>query len=537
MWLGELISDAACRLVSGDSDRVRVTDITEDSRSTMPGSLFIARSGLQSDGRAFIRQAIEDGASAVLTDAQGIETVQLLNESRRDGGVAAIVAEDVSLAGAQIAERFFGSPSSQLTVIATTGTNGKTSVTHFVHQILNASKVKCGLIGTVAVDDGDRVYSSEMTTPPATEISQTLCSMTEHGCEAAAIEASSHALSQKRLGGIDIDIALFTNLTGDHLDYHGSMDAYADAKAELFDSLTPEGLAVINIASSWADRMARDCPARVLRVGVLNGHETSSQVDASIRVLAPAHTGETCALKRVRLELMNGCVEGDTQLIGEFNLLNLLLACIAAEEAGASLDELASALSTLSAPPGRLERVSVEGIQHAPTVLVDYAHTDDALGHAIAATRELVPVSGRLWVVFGCGGDRDITKRPRMGTVACSADRIVITSDNPRSERPNDIIAAVLSGIPENRRNDTTVHADRADAIRAAIQAADEQDVVLIAGKGHETEQITIENGETIRRAFDDRLFARDALLARHASETSVKIDHDSARTDANARV
>lgn len=541
MWLGELISDAACRLAWGGSDRVRVTDVTEDSRSTMPGSLFIARPGLNVDGRKYIRQAIEDGASAVITDAEGVETVRLLSESRAGEPVAALEAEDVPLAGAQIAERFFGSPSSELTVIATTGTNGKTTVTHLAHQILNACNVKCGLMGTVVVDDGERVSPSEMTTPPATEVSQTLGVMVEHACEAVALEASSHALSQQRLGGVDIDIALFTNLTGDHLDYHGTMEAYAAAKAELFRSLTREGLAVVNADSEWADRMVRDCPARILRAGVIGECVEPCETDVSIRVLNATHTA---GRKRVRIELVNGCVEGEIGLIGGFNLLNLLLACVASEEAGAGLDSIAGVLGSLEAPAGRLERITLEGASDGPLVLVDYAHTDDALGHALGAAREVVGDSGSLWVVFGCGGDRDVTKRPRMGAAACSADRIVVTSDNPRSEKPSEIISAVLKGVPKERRADTQVHADREEAIFAAILSARAGDVVLIAGKGHETEQITVESGNLVKREFDDRIIARRALVARLAGDGERTVEElrtegkpESVRTDADARV
>ena len=512
MRLGELIADAACRLVDAQDAGVRVTDVTEDSRSTMPGSLFVARPGLKVDGRAFIGKAIEDGASAVLTDEQGVETIH----AHTKGRVAAIAAEDVALAGAQIAERFFGGPSNELTVVATTGTNGKTSVTHFAHGIQNASGVRCGQVGTVLVDDGERVVASEMTTPPATEMSQTLAAMVENECEAVSLEASSHALSQKRLSGIDIDVALFTNLTGDHLDYHGTMEDYAAAKAVLFEQLTREGLAVVNAADPWAERMVRDCAGRVLRAGVVeNGSRPAgSGLDVSIRVVGRVGNA---GRRRVRLELVGGSVDTELGLLGSCNLLNVLLASAAAEEAGASLDGIGDALAGLEGPAGRLEPVSIEGVVGAPVVLVDYAHTDDALTHALAASREVVGEGGSLWVVFGCGGDRDTTKRPRMGLAACAADRLVITSDNPRSEKPSAIITQVLAGVPGERRGDVAVHADREEAIRAALGGAGAGDVVVIAGKGHETEQIAIEGGVVTRRVFDDRVVAHRALLDRYA--------------------
>jgi len=512
--LGELISGLGIRLVSGDAG-VRVCDLTEDSRTVVPGSMFVARRGLVADGLEHVAEAIEGGASVVLTAQE--DTLTELWRTGDHRPLAWCVADDPALAAALLAERFYGGASSRLSVVGVTGTNGKTTVTHLVRQLLRSSGVRCGLIGGVEIDDGVGVAPAVLTTPPAIEISRTLGVMVEAGCRAAAVEVSSHALSQHRVAGVRFRVAVFTNLTGDHQDYHGDMDRYADAKAKLFESLAPESLAVVHADDPAAARMLQSCKARVVRctaserTGESNAHERW----ASARVLASGLDG-----LRLRLTGPWGSVTGRTGLVGAHNAMNLLQACAAAHELGLHAEDLAVALPRLRPASGRLDRVPSDA-EGAPMVFVDFAHTDDALRRTLESVRTGMAASAkpgsRLWVVFGCGGDKDRTKRPRMGAAAAElADEVVVTSDNPRTESPGSIIDMILQGMPEPARGRAHVHADRERAIRFAIESASPADVVVLAGKGHEREQILPDGrGGVVRRAFDDREIARSALAAR----------------------
>jgi UDP-N-acetylmuramoyl-L-alanyl-D-glutamate--2,6-diaminopimelate ligase len=325
--------------------------------------------------------------------------------------------------------------------------------------------------------------------------------MVGHGCDFAAMETSSHALHQDRVAGLGFRIAVFTNLSGDHLDYHGSMETYAAAKARLFEELSPHALAIVNADDPASERMVRDTQARVLRCSLMG------QADATVRVEANGLES------RATLRGPWGEVTGQLALVGDHNAMNALQAVAVAHELGMSREAIESVLPSLMPPPGRLEPVHVEGID-GPRVLVDYAHTDDALEKALTAVAARKG-EGKLWVVFGCGGDRDRTKRPRMGAVAGRlADRVVVTSDNPRTEEPQSIVDQVLAGVPGGVW--TASDADREAAIHLAISQADARDVVVIAGKGHEGYQIIPDgNGGTVHRDFDDRLVARAALSKR----------------------
>lgn len=508
MDLGELINAANARCVRGDPAGVRVCDITEDSRTAVPGSLFIARRGLTHDGRAHAAAAVECGAVAVLTDDPEIEL------GRFPGADPCVVlADDVALAGARAAERFYGEPSSKLALVAVTGTNGKTSVAHLVHQILNHAGMRCGLVGTVEIDDGREVAAASMTTPPATELSRTLATMVDAGCRACAIEASSHALDQRRCDGLAIDVGVFTNLTGDHQDYHETMDAYAAAKRRLFEMIPADGVGVFNEADPAGASMASAMPAGASRRWCAPG-----EGDWSVRVTDASLDGLTLEIGTPAY-----AVRGRTRLIGAHNAMNTLEAIAAAdallERAGLDVGqrerEIAAALPTLHAPTGRLERVAPSDL--GPHVFVDFAHTDDALRAALESARRIVPEGGALCVVFGCGGVKDTSKRPRMGAVAESlADRVVVTSDNPRTEPPNKIIDQVLAGMTADARQRAHVHADRRAAIAAAIAEAGERDVIVIAGKGHEREQeVAAIDGGVMRLPFDDVHEARAALRER----------------------
>jgi UDP-N-acetylmuramoyl-L-alanyl-D-glutamate--2,6-diaminopimelate ligase len=522
MMLEELIAGLEVRVVSGRAAGVRVCDLTEDSRTVVPGSMFIARAGHKADGKQFLDSALEAGAVAVLTDDP---------ELRLAKGVAAPVvhATDVLKVAGQMAERFYGQPAPKLKLIGVTGTNGKTTTTYLAWQLLNGAGTRCGLIGTVMVDDGAEVAPATMTTPPAIEISRTLNIMVEGGCQAAALEVSSHALDQRRADSLPFAAAVFTNLTGDHLDYHQTMDQYAAAKARLFELLVPGGVAIVNVHDGWSQRMIKDFKGPVLRCGVgvgtvpVAGDCTAHILEESIHGMLLKLTGPW------------GTVQATVPLIGRYNAMNVLQAAAASHAVGMTEAELSRGLPRVTAPPGRLERVSEPG--DPVSVFVDYAHSDDSLKnvlssvagvmesrrhasarvHDAAGSPTQTTPGGRMWVVFGCGGERDRTKRPRMGLVAATlADFVVITNDNPRTEKPGDIVDEILAGVPQEMKGKVSVQIDRQRAIRLAIESAVAGDVVVIAGKGHETEQILPDGaGGTVRTHFDDREVARTILEER----------------------
>jgi UDP-N-acetylmuramoyl-L-alanyl-D-glutamate--2,6-diaminopimelate ligase len=488
MLLEDLIRGLPITVHGANAAGVRIAGVTEDSRRVEPGWLFVARQGTKRDGGAFIAQAIERGAAAVLA-------------SGPTGVPTALDCQDPAAMGATLAERVHGSPSSHLGLMGVTGTNGKTTVAWLVRQLMNASGRRCGLIGTIEIDEGTGGHPADLTTPAAEDISGSLARMLGNGCKAAAMEVSSHALDQHRAAGLVFRAAVFTNLSGDHLDYHGSMDAYGDAKAKLFERLGRDALAIVNADDPASERMLRDCKAPMLRCSM------RGRGDATVRVVAEGLES------RITMAGPWGEVGAQLSLVGDHNAMNALQAVAAAHHLGLARDAIQAALPTLAAPPGRLEPVTVSGVE-GPRVLVDYAHTDDALEKALMAVAGRKG-EGKLWVVFGCGGDRDRTKRPRMGAVAGRlADRVVVTSDNPRTEEPRSIVDQVLAGVPADVW--TASDPDREAAIRLAIAQADANDVVVIAGKGHEDYQIVADGaGGTRKRDFDDRIIARVALETR----------------------
>jgi len=471
---------------------VPIAGVTDDSRVVAANWLFVARPGARADGRAFIEDAIARGASAILVDDPGVAAAV-------PAGPAVLLAApgQAALAGALLAERFHGSPSRALDLIGITGTNGKTTTAVLVQQLLAAAGMRCGVIGTVYVDDGVDRHPAELTTPSAMELSALLGRMVANRCTAAAMECSSHALHQGRTAGLRFGTAVFTNLTGDHLDYHGSMEAYAEAKATLFRGLDASATAVVNADVAWTARILEGCQARTLTCSL---RDPGADFFAHLDRLDPGSTWATVTAPWGRFSLR-------LPLVGLHNLMNALEAAAAAHSLGVAGPIIAEALGRAHAPPGRLEPVTPPG---APfTLLVDYAHTDDALENVLRSLRALVPAGGRLVALFGCGGDRDRTKRPRMAAVAARlADSVVITSDNPRTEDPEAIIGEILGGIPSHKRAQARTIVDRAAAIQAVVADARAGDVILIAGKGHEDHQIV----GTSKRPFDDRLVARAAL-------------------------
>lgn len=520
MNLTDLIQGTSAKLVRGRA--VRVCDLTEDSRTVVPGSLFVARAGLKADGRKFIADAVRAGAVAILMQNDTSTGGGTSGDDAAIGEAALLTCDDVALAAAVLAERFYGNPSSRLDLVGVTGTNGKTTTTYLVWQLLNGAGRRCGLVGTVQIDDGREVAMASMTTPPSIELSRTFALMVESGCKAAAIEASSHAIDQKRVEALGFEVGVFTNLTHDHLDYHGTMENYAAVKAHLFEMLPSTGQAIVNAGDPWAERMIRACKAPVL--GCMEGGAGNGVAGA-----AGVCRGEilSASLKGMRLRLTGpwGHIETTVPLIGSYNLMNVLQAAATCHAMGMDQAQLARGLRHLKAPPGRLEPVSTPEDQVA--VFVDFAHTDDALKNMLAAVKSTVGGLAnrpRVWAVFGCGGDKDKTKRPKMGRVAAElADYVVVTSDNPRSEEPRQIVAEILEGIAPEQRHKLAVHVDRETAIRYAVENAAAGDVIVLAGKGHETDQVTSDGkGGLVRAHFDDREIARDALNQRRRAQMTV---------------
>ncbi len=452
-----------------------ISGVSEDSRRVRAGDLFIARPGTQQDGAKFARDAEQRGAAAVITQLpiDGISIPQ-------------IIVPNAAIAASVLAHAFHGNPSHDLSVIGVTGTNGKTTVTYLIRHVLQHLNRKCGMIGTVEIDDGARQIESTMTTPGAIEVAELLAAMKHHRCRACAIESSSHALDQHRTAGIRYAGAGFTNLTGDHLDYHKTMESYAAAKARLFAQLPADAVAAVNADDPHHRRMIRDCDARIVTFGIKS--------DADYRAVDYAVTMHGTSFI---LNAPDGKTEVALKLIGRHNIENALCAiALCCEVFGLTIHQVAGALRNATGAPGRLESVSL-GQPFA--VLVDYAHTDDALGNVLTALRPLA--KNKLRVVFGCGGDRDRTKRPRMARVAEQiADAIYVTSDNPRTENPQSILGEIVAGFSIENRTEIVVEPDRRTAIEQAIGDAQSGDIVLIAGKGHENYQIV---GQT-KHHFDD---------------------------------
>lgn len=517
MKLKQLLENIDHDVIQGTAD-TDVSDLTDDSRQAKPGSLFLARDGHNSQGRDYIGDAIAQGAIAIIAQTPP-PAVAIASPTGQP--ITWITTRLVNQTfGGILAERFFNFPSRKLSLIGITGTNGKTTTAYLIRHLLETAGVHCGMIGTVEIDDGKNTYAAQLTTPGSIEFVRLLAAMVNHGCKAVAAEVSSHALHQGRVAGLKFDVAVFTNLTGDHLDYHHTMEEYADAKAILFDSLPVSSWAILNADDTYAKRMVRDCKARelwcTLAAQPAEQHR-GRMTQATVIELMAGHS-------RARFDGPWGSCEADLPLVGRHNIANVLQAITAANAVSSMARTLHAALEHCPPLPGRLEAVYASGenqMSHAthtsrlPAVLVDYAHTHDALENVLKSLRPVC--EGKLIVIFGCGGDRDRTKRPRMAKVACElADQVIVTSDNPRTEQPQVIIDEILAGVPKGRSGMVHVEIDRAAAIEQTIAQASARDVVLIAGKGHEDYQII---GKT-KRHFDDREHARDALEKRRGTAT-----------------
>ncbi len=475
---------------------VEIGGLAHDSRAVKPGDLFVCVGGFNSDGHDFAGRAVAAGAAAlVLERPLGL-------------GVPEIVVDSARQAMAPLAACFYGHPDRELAVVGVTGTNGKTTTAYLVRALLEACGRQCGLLGTVKSVIGGREYPVQRTTPEAIELQRDLRAMLDGGDSACAIEVSSHALELGRAERIAFAVAVFTNLTQDHLDFHQTMEDYFLAKRRLFvpDQGPPPGVSVINVGDPYGRRLAAEIPgARTFAI------EAPADYSAS---------GLRCAFDgcRFTLHTLAGEREMSLALPGRFNVANALGALAAAHALGCDLDTLVQALERGVRVPGRFEPVD-EGQDFA--VLIDYAHTPDSLDNVLLAAGELVgdgPEArrGRVICVFGAGGDRDRGKRPLMGGIAArQADLVFVTSDNPRSEEPQRIIAEIMAGVPDDARSCVHTLPDRREAIVEAIAAGRPGDVVVIAGKGHEQGQ-EFAGGEKL--AFDDVEVARDALRERRVS-------------------
>ena len=487
MKLEALLASIATLKVEGAVDR-DVVALAYDSRRVKPGTVFVALRGAKVDGSQFVEQAIAAGAEAVVSETEEFRT-----------RATNVTVADARIALADLAAAFYQHPARALKIAGVTGTNGKTTTTFLLKHICEATMHRCGLIGTVRYEVGDRILPAARTTPESLEVQDLLWQMRAAGCKAVAMEVSSHALMQARVRGVEFDTAIFTNLTQDHLDYHKTMEAYFEAKAGLFTGLAEQpkkkAKAVINLDDRYgaqlAGRIEKEVPVISYGVGAradfrasnvrIDFNGTSYQLDAGGRSYL------------VRLPQ-----------IGQFNVYNSLAAIAGAHALGVDVRSAVLALASATAVPGRLEAVPA---QRNFRVFVDYAHTDDALLNVIKTCRELNPA--RLIVVFGCGGSRDKTKRPRMGAVVDQhADFSIVTSDNPRQEDPLAIIGDIEPGMT---RGNYEVIVDRREAIFKAIAMAGPRDIILIAGKGHETYQEFADH----TAPFDDVAVARQALEAK----------------------
>ena len=466
-----------------ETEMLDITGISYNSKTTKAGDIFVCLVGEHSDGHEYAESAIKNGAIALLV------------EKKLDYDIPQIIVKSTRTQIADIADKFYCSPSKTLNLVGITGTNGKTTVTHLVQKILERSGEKCSLIGTLGYklsSDGE-YKEAKHTTPQAPELQATLDLIkNKEGIKNVAMEVSSHALEQNRTGGCVFKGAVLTNLTQDHLDYHITMDNYFESKAILFKNINAGGFAIINIDDEYAQRFIDVIPkgVKIFTYGVKN----NADLTAKDVKFSPNGAEFTCSTP-------NGDKKVKLQMNGMFSVYNVLAALTVGFVMNIDLDVCIKSLEETNGVAGRFEIVA-----NNPLVIVDYAHTPDGLQNVLTAAREITPAGSKLVCLFGCGGDRDATKRPKMGAIAEKlSDKIVITSDNPRSEDPQQILTDILTGLKSVNTQNVFVEADRGKAILLLKTISSKEDVILIAGKGHEDYQIL--KDKTIH--FDDREEAR----------------------------
>ncbi|HUD00879.1 MAG TPA: UDP-N-acetylmuramoyl-L-alanyl-D-glutamate--2,6-diaminopimelate ligase [Rhabdochlamydiaceae bacterium] len=473
MKLKQLFKDI--EVVWKGSKETDIAFITANSKNVAPGALFFAKRGKTGDGHRFIAEAVSAGAVAILTDTYDPFLA-----------VQQIIHPDVNSLESLLAKRFYQDPAEKLSIFGVTGTSGKTTTT-FLMKYLLEEQALCGLIGTVSWMTGKKVLPASYTTPDLLTLVQLFHEMKEEGCKTAIMEVSSHAIDQDRVKDIHFAAAVFTNLSQDHLDYHHTMEEYAEVKSRLFTDL--KGVAIINGDDLWSSTMVRKCSAKIIRYGLKADFELYAshlQLSSQGMTFDVRWKQETVTLKTV--------------LIGRFNVYNILAATALALTQGMTLQQIAKKLESFSGVPGRLERVvNQKNLQ----VFVDYSHKPDALKNVLQTLAELK--KGRLITVFGCGGNRDVQKRPQMAAISESfSDLTIVTNDNPRNEDPTEIARQIIGGF---QKNSYLVELDRKKAILKALELEKPDDIILIAGKGHETYQIFAH--QTL--VFDDRQVVQEA--------------------------
>ena len=479
MKLTELLKNVKPLSIVGNAE-VDITGVNIDSRRIEPGHLFVAITGTQTDGHQFISKAIAAGAKAILCErlpedkAERVTYVQVSSTEDSVGKVATL---------------FYGDPSRKLTLVGVTGTNGKTTIATLLYNMFRKFGYKCGLLSTVCNYIEDEAIPTNHTTPDPIELNQLLARMVESGCEYAFMECSSHAIAQKRVGGLLFKGGLFTNLTRDHLDYHKTFENYRDAKKAFFDGLSKDAFAITNVDDKNGLFMVQNTKAQV------KTYSTRTMADFKARIIE-------CHFEGMYLDI-NGQEVG-VQFIGKFNVSNLLAVYGAAIMLGKKPEDILIVLSTLKSVNGRLEPLrSPDGY----TAIVDYAHTPDALENVLNAIHEVLDGKGRVITVCGAGGNRDKGKRPLMAQEAVKqSDKVIITSDNPRFEEPQDIINDMLAGLDHKQMKKVLSIVDRREAIRTACMMAEKGDVILIAGKGHEDYQEI----KGVKHHFDDKEVVRE---------------------------
>jgi UDP-N-acetylmuramoyl-L-alanyl-D-glutamate--2,6-diaminopimelate ligase len=479
MKLKELLKNVSPLHIVGDIE-VDITGVNIDSRRIESGHLFVAIAGTQTDGHKYIPKAIELGAKAILCEQ--------FPEILTDGVTYVSVASTEDAVG-KVATLFYGDPSSKLTLVGVTGTNGKTTIATLLYNMFRQFGHRCGLLSTVCNYIEGEAIPADHTTPDPIELNRLLAQMVDSGCEYAFMECSSHAIAQKRIGGLKFKGGIFTNLTRDHLDYHKTFENYRDAKKAFFDGLDKDAFAIINADDKNGSVMVQNCKAQV------KTYSTRSMADFKARIIE-------CHFEGMYLDIDGK--EVGVQFIGKFNVSNLLAVYGAAVMLGKKAEDILVILSTLKSVNGRLEPIhSREGY----TAIVDYAHTPDALENVLNAIHEVLNGKGKVITVCGAGGNRDKGKRPLMAQEAVKqSDKVIITSDNPRFEEPQDIINDMLAGLDAKQMKKVLSITDRREAIRTACMMAEKGDVILIAGKGHEDYQEI----KGVKHHFDDKEVVRE---------------------------
>lgn len=487
MELANLLNNVKAIQVTGEIDRNQITGIFHDSRKVIKNSVFVAIKGYKFDGHKFIADAISKGAIAiVLEDDAAFPDFAITRQH-----AAKILVKDSRTALAELSNCFFNQPSNKIKLIGVTGTNGKTTTTFFIKSVLEVAGFKTGLIGTVKNFIGDKEVSSSLTTPECNDLNQLLSEMLNAGCTHAVMEVSSHSLYLKRVHGVHFTVGAFTNLTQEHLDFHGSMENYLNSKKILFDSLSNDDFAVYNLDDNYGQRIVNDSKAQKFSFG------TSHKADYKLDKIKIDLSGTRFTITRD-----NDVYNVSTSLVGDFNAYNASCAFAASDILGISREKIVEGISNTKQVPGRFEVIG----RNEKKVIIDYSHTPDSLEKALLAIRKIVGKERPVYTVFGCGGNRDRTKRPVMGKIATEfSDKVIITSDNPRFEDPMDIINEIKAGII---KNNFMVCENRAEAIKTALQGAEDNAVILIAGKGHENYQEI--NG--VRTHFSDKEIAEEYL-------------------------